>query len=61
MIASGTVEIPLGDKMRKGDIRYSGEIMHGLGKGNVFVKVGYEFMKEDNTMGKEVLSLRPGC
>lgn len=57
MIASGTVEIPLGDKMRKGDIRYSGEIMHGLGKGNVFVKVGYEFMKEDNTMGKPCRSV----
>lgn len=57
MIATGTVEIPLGDKMRKGDVRYSGEIMHGLGKGNVFVKVGFEYMKEDNTMGKPCKSV----
>ena len=57
MIATRTVEIPLGDKMRKGDVRYSGEIMHGLGKGNVFVKVGFEYMKEDNTMGKPCKSV----
>lgn len=52
MIATGTVEIPLGDRMKKGDIRYSGEIIHGLGKGNVYVKAGFEFMEEDKTMGK---------
>lgn len=57
MIATGTVEIPLGDKMRKGDVRYSGEIMHGLGKGNVFVNVGFEYVKEDNTMGKPCKSV----
>jgi len=57
MIATGTVEIPLGDKMRKGDVRYSGEIMHGLGKGNVFVKVGFEYMNEDNTIGKPCKSV----
>lgn len=57
VIASGTVELPLGNKMRKGDVRYSGEIMHGLGKGNVFVKVGFEYMKEDDTMGKPCKSV----
>ena len=34
-VATGILEIPLGDTARKGDICYSGEIMHGLGKGNV--------------------------
>lgn len=40
--ASGTVEIPLGADARKGDICYSGEIMHGLGRGDVYVALGYE-------------------
>ncbi len=47
MIASGRVEIPLDVSMKKGDICYSEEIMHGLGKGNVYVDVGVEYI-EDN-------------
>lgn len=45
-VASGVLEIPLGEVARKGDIRYSGEIVHGLGKGNVFVDVGFEMISE---------------
>lgn len=49
---TGIVEIPLGENARKGDICYSGEIMHGLGKGNVYVEVGYEGLEEDMTLGR---------
>lgn len=49
--ASGILEIPLGINLKKGDIRYSGEIMHGLGKGNVYVKVGLEYLAEDISLG----------
>lgn len=47
--ASGIVEIPLDNKAREGDVYYSGEIMHGLGEGNVYVEVGYEVIEEDQT------------
>ena len=51
-VATGTLEVPLGENSRKGDIFYSGEIMHGLGKGNVYVEVGYEYIKEDSSIGE---------
>ncbi len=51
-IATGTVEIPLDENTRRGDICYSGEIVHGLGGGNVYVEVGYEFIHEDDTLGE---------
>lgn len=53
-VATGIVEIPLGEKARKGDICYSGEIMHGLGKGNVYVEVGYEYLDENEALGHNV-------
>lgn len=46
-IATGIVEIPIGDRAKKGDICYSDEIMHGLGAGNVYVEVGYEYLEEN--------------
>lgn len=49
--ATGTCEIPLGDRMKKGDVVYSDEIMHGLGKGNVFVDVAFEYIAEDKRTG----------
>ncbi|MBO5246172.1 MAG: hypothetical protein J6B28_02805 [Eubacterium sp.] len=55
-VATGVLEIPLGDNARKGDIRYSGEIMHGLGKGNVYVDIGYEYVMEDATLGASAKS-----
>ncbi|MBO6148412.1 MAG: hypothetical protein J6O55_03645 [Lachnospiraceae bacterium] len=45
--ATGTLEVPLGRNARRGDIRYSGEIAHGLGKGNVYVDIGYESIADD--------------
>lgn len=50
---TGVVEIPLGENAKRGDICYSGEIMHGLGKGNVYVEVGYESLEADETLGKD--------
>lgn len=46
-MSSGRVEIPLDVNMKKGDICYSDEIMHGLGKGNVYVEVGTEFLYDE--------------
>ena len=42
------MEIPIGENARKGDICYSGEIMHGLGPGNVYVEVGYEYLEDSS-------------
>ena len=50
-VAAGVVEIPLSEDVRKGDIYYSGEILHGLGKGNVYIDVGYEYISEDDKVG----------
>lgn len=52
--ASGILEIPLGENARKGDVRYSGEIMHGLGAGNVYVDIGYEYITSDEARGAGV-------
>ncbi|MBQ3105281.1 MAG: hypothetical protein IJC59_05400 [Lachnospiraceae bacterium] len=52
--ASGILEVPLGESARKGDIRYSGEIMHGLGPGNVYVEIGYEYITSDEARGSDV-------
>lgn len=49
---TGIVEILLGENARRGDICYSGEIMHGLGRGNVYVEVGYENLEENKVLGK---------
>lgn len=46
-MASGTVEIPLKNNMKKGDVCISEEIMHGLGKGNVYVDIGISCLEED--------------
>ncbi len=54
--ASGFLEIPIGSDAREGDICFSGEIIHGLGKGNVYVEVGYEYLSEDEALGKNARS-----
>lgn len=51
-IATGIVEIPIGDHAKKGDICYSDEIMHGLGTGNVYVEVGYEYLEENEFLDR---------
>ncbi|MCR5486534.1 MAG: hypothetical protein K6F35_03270 [Lachnospiraceae bacterium] len=55
-IATGTLEIPLGKNAREGDIRYSGEITHGLGKGNVYVDIGYDYVSDDPDVGANMKS-----
>ena len=47
LMSNGFVEIPLNVGMKKGDVCYSDEILHGLGKGDVYVKVGIQCMEED--------------
>ena len=46
-MTSGRLEIPLDVNMKKGDVCISEEIMHGLGKGNVYVEVGMEYIDEN--------------
>lgn len=46
-MTSGRLEIPLDANMKKGDVCVSEEIMHGLGKGNVYVEVGMEYIDEN--------------
>ena len=55
-VATGVLEIPLGRDARAGDIRYSGEITHGLGSGNVYVSIGYEYLSQDQTIGASAKS-----
>ena len=55
-IASGVLEIPLAGEANRGGVFYSGEIMHGLGKGNVFVQIGLESIAEDSSLGANALS-----
>ncbi|MBQ8147896.1 MAG: hypothetical protein IJ040_03800 [Lachnospiraceae bacterium] len=50
-IETGILEIPLNANAKKGDIRYSGEVMHGLGKGNVYVEIGYEKLENVSVDG----------
>lgn len=47
LVETGIVEIPIGENAKKGDVCYSGEIMHRLGPGNVYVEVGYEYLEEN--------------
>lgn len=49
--ATGTCEIPLGASMRRGQVAYSNEIVHGLGTGTVYVTVGAEYLAEDLKLG----------
>lgn len=55
-IATGTLEIPLGGNSKKGDIKYSGEIIHGLGKGNVYIQTGFELISTDESLGANAKS-----
>ncbi len=49
--ATGVCEIPLGANMRRGQIAYSDEIIHGLGPGTVYVSVGAEYLADDQKLG----------
>ena len=49
--ATGICEIPLGVTMRRGQVAYSDEIIHGLGPGTVYVTVGTEYLEEDAKLG----------
>ena len=49
--ATGVCEIPLDANMRRGQVAYSDEIVHGLGPGTVFVSVGAEYLADDPKLG----------
>ena len=49
--ATGVCELPLNPGMRRGQVAYSDEIIHGLGPGTVYVEVGAEFLADDVKMG----------
>ena len=48
--ATGVCELPLVPGMRRGQVAYSDEIIHGLGPGTVYVDVGAEFLSDDAKM-----------
>lgn len=47
LYATGMCEIPLDPPVKAGYVFYSDEIMHGLGAGNVYVTVGFEYLSDD--------------
>jgi hypothetical protein len=55
-LTTGIVEIPIGGRARANKVFYSGEIMHGLGQGVVYVEVGQEYIEEDAAYGANVKS-----
>lgn len=55
-VATGTLEIPVGGKAKAGEVFYSGEVMHGLGAGAVYVEIGQEFVDEDRAIGANTKS-----
>lgn len=59
--ASGYFEIPLGKGAKKGETFYSGEIVHSLGNGDVYIEVGCENTEEDASVGREVRTVVYGA
>ena len=55
-IATGIVEIPIGGRAKANKVFYSGEIMHGLGAGVVYVEIGQEYIEDDAAYGANVKS-----
>lgn len=50
LYATGVCEIPLPGNLRPGQIVYSDEIVHGLGKGLVYVTAGFEYFADDKKL-----------
>ncbi|MEG0763840.1 MAG: hypothetical protein RR424_08460 [Oscillospiraceae bacterium] len=49
--ATGICEIALGRNAKRGNVFYSDEVLHGLGKGCVYVSVGTDYLAEDPKLG----------
>lgn len=49
-IVRGSIELPLGANMKKGEICYSEEVVHGLGNGEVYIAVGTKLLEENATI-----------
>jgi len=54
LCSGGHFEIPLGKGAKKGELFYSGEIIHSLGTGDVYVEIGYENREQDALMNCEI-------
>lgn len=52
--SSGYFEIPLGKGGKKGETFFSGEVVHGLGKGNIYVDIGFEMQEQDASVGRKM-------
>jgi hypothetical protein len=50
--ATGICEIPIGTGDKKGEVHYSGEIIHGLGAGEEHIDVGFECLTHDAKLDK---------
>ena len=57
LFTTGLCEIPVSRDARPGRIFYSDEIMHGLGKGDVYVSIGFEYLSEDGKTGQPTRSV----
>lgn len=51
-MTSGIVEIPIGKAVKKGEKFYSEEIIHGLGKGNVYVSLGHQMQEKYGSLNE---------
>ena len=50
---SGTIEVPLKPDMKRNEVCFSEEIMHGLGKGDVYVEVGLSHFDDEGQMNAQ--------
>jgi hypothetical protein len=50
--ATGQCEIPIKTDNKAGEVFYSGDIVHGLGEGDVYVSVGFEYLDNDQKLGR---------
>lgn len=49
-LTSGILEIPVGKILKKGEVAFSDEIIHGLGKGNVYVTLGNQITEKNSSL-----------
>lgn len=51
-MTSGIVEIPIGRAVKKGEIFYSEEVVHGLGRGNVYINLGHQMQEKHDGLNE---------
>lgn len=55
--SGGYFEIPLGKGARRGEVYYTGEILHSLGSGDIYIEIGCESKEQDVSVGHEVKTI----